>query len=212
MNRMKKVEVDARGLDCPKPVIYTKKALEDNKGSSITTIVDNDVAKNNVMKLAKKLGYEVKVTDVQGVSYIDISSGFLNTQPETLPESKPNFRDLVLFVGSDKLGEGSDELGSILMKGYFYTLTENKPYPKSILFVNRGVLLTIEESEVLDHIRVLESEGVEILSCGTCLDYYHIKDKLAVGGVTNMYTIVDTMNNAKNTVKIVGVLWKQAFM
>ncbi len=154
------------------------------------------------MKLAKKLGYEVKVTDVQGVSYIDISSGFLNTQPETLPESKPNFRDLVLFVGSDKLGEGSDELGSILMKGYFYTLTENKPYPKSILFVNRGVLLTIEESEVLDHIRVLESEGVEILSCGTCLDYYHIKDKLAVGGVTNMYTIVDTMNNAKNTVKL----------
>jgi len=106
------------------------------------------------------------------------------------------------MVRNDKLGDGDAQLGEILMKGYMYTLTENKPYPKSILFVNRGVFLAVEGSEVLDHIRTLESEGVEILSCGTCLDYYHIKDKLSVGGVSNMYTIVDTMNNAKNTVTL----------
>lgn len=202
MNSIKKVEVDARGLACPKPVIYTKKAIEDNQGNSIRTIVDNEVAKQNVVKLAKKMGYEVKVIDANGVSYIDIGTTFLNTNPEVLPEGKPNFKDLVLLIGNDKLGDGEDQLGEILMKGYMYTLTENKPYPKALLFVNRGVYLTIEDSEVLEHIRTLEAEGVEVLSCGTCLDYYHIKDKLAVGGVTNMYTIVDTMNSAKNTVRL----------
>lgn len=202
MNQIKKVEVDARGLECPKPVIYTKKAIEENKGGRVTTIVDNDVAKQNVMKLAKNLGYDVKVTNNNGAFYIDISNDYLNVNSEVLPESKPSFRDLVLFIGNDKLGSGENQLGEILMKGYFYTLTENKPYPKAILFVNSGVLLTIEDSEVLGHIRILESEGVEILSCGTCLDFYKIKDKLAVGGVTNMYTIVDMMNNAKNTVTL----------
>lgn len=202
MNVIKKVEVDARGLECPKPVIYTKKALEENKSGTITTIVDNEVAKQNVMKLAKSMNYSVSVTDVNGIFHINISTGMLGTNPEVLPENKNSFKDLVIMIGSDKLGEGDAQLGEILMKGYLYTLTESKPYPKSILFVNRGVFLTVEDSEVIDHIRTLESEGVEILSCGTCLDYYHLKEKLAAGGVSNMYTIVDTMNNAKNTVKI----------
>lgn len=200
MNQMKKVEVDARGLECPKPVIYTKKAIEENQGGRVTTIVDNDVAKQNVLKLAQNLGYDVKVTSSNGAYYIDISNNLLNINSETLPESKPSFKDLVLCIGNDKLGSGEDQLGEILMKGYFYTLTENRPFPKALLFLNRGVFLTVESSEVLNHIRTLESEGVEILSCGTCLDYYKIKDRLAVGGVSNMYTMVDTMNNAKNTI------------
>ena len=102
----------------------------------------------------------------------------------------------ILIIGK------TGQLGSVLLKGYFYTLTECNPYPKAILFVNAGIKLTVEESPVLDHIRNLETLGVEILSCGTCLDFYGLKDKLAVGDVTNMYTIVEHMNKASNTIRI----------
>jgi selenium metabolism protein YedF len=88
------------------------------------------------------------------------------------------------------------------MKGFIYTLTESKPYPKALLFVNSGVRLTTEGAEVIGYLRQLEGEGVEILSCGTCLDYFNLKNKLLVGGVSNMYTIVEKMNGAKNTIKI----------
>ncbi len=81
-------------------------------------------------------------------------------------------------------------------------LTEVEPYPKALLFLNSGVNLTVTDSPVIEHLRVLESKGVEILSCGTCLDYFNLKDKLGVGGVTNMYTIVETMNKAKNTISL----------
>lgn len=195
-------EVDARGMECPKPVIQTKKALEGLKAGSIVTIVDNNTAKENVSKLAKKLKFHYDVKENNGDFYISIFKGELNTDPEIMEEKKPSIQDLVIFVGSDVMGEGSRDLGDVLIRGYFYTLTELEPYPKAILFVNSGIKLTIEGSPVLDHIRTLESKGVEILSCGTCLDFYKVKELLAVGGVSNMYTIVETMNTAKNTVRI----------
>ena len=196
-----KVEVDARGLDCPKPVIQTKKALENLKEGSIVTVVDNSIAKENVSKLAKSMNLHYNVSEKNGFFYIDIFKGE-EMGPEILGEESPTLNDLVIVVGSDTLGEGSDELGDVLMRGYMYTLTECEPFPKALLFLNAGVKLTVEESPVLDHLRVLEAKGVEILSCGTCLDYFDLKEKLSVGGVTNMYTIVETMNNAKNTIKL----------
>ncbi len=195
-----KLEVDARGMDCPKPVIETKKAIEKINEGQITTIVDNEVAKENVKKFAKSLNYEVDVNEVEGNYYVNIYKGVVGD--EYTPKKKSDIQDLVILIGTDKMGEGSEELGKILMKGYMYTLTESKPYPKAILFINSGVNLTTEGSEVVDHIRKLEGEGVEILSCGTCLDYYNLKDKLVVGGVSNMYTIVEKMNGAKNTIRI----------
>ncbi len=196
-----KVEVDARGLECPKPVIQTKKALENLKEGSILTVVDNAIAKENVSKLAKSMNLHYNVSEKNGNFYIDIFKGE-EMGPELLGDEKPVLNDLVIVVGKDTLGEGSDELGEVLIRGYFYTLTEIEPYPKSIIFLNSGVNLTIEDSPVLDHLRTLESKGVEILSCGTCLDYFNVKDKLSVGGVSNMYVIVEAMNKAKNTIKL----------
>lgn len=199
---VRKIEVDARGLACPKPVICTKKALEENRGITITSIVDNETARENILKFAQSQNLGTHVMEREGLWYIDLYQNTLEASRESMPEKKPEYLDLVILVGSPHFGNGDRELGEILMKGYMYTLTETKPYPKALLFVNSGVVLTLEDSPVLEHLRKLESEGVQILSCGTCLDYYKVKDKLAVGGVGNMYTIVELMNGARNSVRI----------
>lgn len=199
-----KKEVDARKQACPKPVIMTKKALDDISDGVVTTIVDNEVAKENVSKLAKSLNFEYTVEKGQeGEYYIHITKGEVAEEANESNACTPNtFKDTVILFGTDKLGEGSDELGNILMKGYIYTLTESIPFPSALLFLNNGVRLTVEGSPVLDDLRKLQSEGVEILSCGTCLDFYNLKDKLSVGEVTNMYTIVEKMKNATNTITL----------
>ena len=121
----------------------------------------------------------------------------LNARPDSRGKENP-----VILITKNKLGEGSDELGALLMSSYLYTLTETLPYPTSIIFLNGGVKLTIEGSEALEHIRTLESNGVEVLSCGTCLDYFGLNDKLAVGSVSNMYTIVEKLNKSSNIITL----------
>ncbi len=121
---------------------------------------------------------------------------------EILPSEHPSFLDQVIIFGSDTLGEGSEDLGEILIRGYIYSLAECRPYPKALLFINSAVKLTISGSNVLSSIRKMESQGVQILSCGTSLDFYNIKDQLCVGGVTNMYDIVQIINSAKNTIRL----------
>ncbi len=199
---VRKIEVDARGMTCPKPVICTKKALEENRGTIVTSIVDNETARENVLKFAKSQNMETNVMERDGLWYIDLYQNSLEASREVMPEKKPEYLDLVILVGTPHFGNGDRELGEILMKGYMYTLTETKPYPKALLFVNSGITLTLEDSPVLEHLRKLESEGVQILSCGTCLDYYKVKDKLAVGGVGNMYVIVELMNGARNSIRL----------
>jgi selenium metabolism protein YedF len=197
-----KTEVDARGLTCPKPVIQTKKAMDQLQEGVVTTIVDNDTARENVIKYAKSQNYRYEVKQADGFYYIDIYKTEVMFDTEIMAQPKPKLSEIVILVGKNTFGEGDETLGEVLIKGYFYTLTELEPYPKSILFVNSGVHLTVEGSPVLEHLRLLESTGVEILSCGTCLDFYNIKEKLAVGGVGNMYAIVETMHKAKNTIRI----------
>lgn len=195
-------EVDARGLDCPKPVIQTKKAIEELKEGHVTTIVDNAIAIENVTKYAKSMNLKYDVREVDGFFYIDIFKDEMINVSEAVPQPKHKMGEQVIFVASDRFGEGNDQLGEVLMKGFFYTLTETEPYPKAILFANGGVKMTIETSPVLEHLRTLEMLGVQILSCGTCLDYYKAKEQLAVGGVTNMYTIVEQLYSAKNVIRI----------
>ncbi len=199
-------QVDARGMNCPLPVIHTKKALEEIEKGTITTIVDNEVAKENVLKLAKSMDLKVDIKQSQGNYYIDIfkenqigTIGLESLNPQHGTEEK---EDSVILITKDKLGEGSDELGALLMGSYLYTLTETLPYPTSIIFLNGGVKLTVEGSEVLEHIRTLELSGVEILSCGTCLDYFKLNDKLAVGSVSNMYSIVEKLNKISNIITL----------
>ncbi len=193
-------KVDARGQACPKPVIMTKKALDDIDEGIVTCIVDNEVAKENISKLAKSLNYEFEVEKTKDSDFVvQITKG--NVKNEESMTCVPNtFKDMTIVFGSSKMGKGSDELGNVLMKGFIYTLTEATPYPSTLVFLNEGVNLTIEGSDVLDDIRKLEEAGVEILSCGTCLNFYNIADKLKVGEVSNMYTIVEKMKNATNTI------------
>lgn len=192
-------QVDARGLSCPKPVIETKKVLDKLNDGNMITIVDNEVAMQNVTKLAKSLNYDVAVKEVEKDFYIQISKG---EGVEEIASQSDEERDQVIFISKDTLGGGSEELGKILMKGYIYTLTEYTPYPKTLLFMNSGVKLTIEGSEVLGYLKQLESQGVEILVCGTCLDYFHLKEKIGVGSISNMYSIVDALHGAKNRVTL----------
>lgn len=199
-----KKEVDARNQACPKPVIMTKKALDELAEGVITTIVDNEVAKENVSKLAKSLNLDYTVEKgALNEYYIHITKGEIVEEKGEVNACVPNtFKDMVMLFGKDKLGEGSDELGNILIKGYIYTLTESTPFPSTLLFLNSGVRLTVENSPVLEDLKKLESEGVEILSCGTCLDFFNLKEKLAVGEITNMYTIVEKMKNATSTITL----------
>lgn len=192
--------IDCRGLACPQPVINTKKALDDLKEGTIVTIVDNEVAKENVSKLAQKLNAVTKIQERSGEFYISISKGQANKNEEELMIKPSGVGELVIIIGNDKMGVGEEELGDILIKGYLYSLTEVDPKPNKVIFINNGVKLNCKGSKSIENIRKLEKMGVEILSCGTCLDYYGLKEELQVGSISNMYTIVEALNQAAKTV------------
>ncbi|CEN85705.1 selenium metabolism protein [[Clostridium] sordellii] len=195
-----RIELDARGLACPKPVINTKKQLDNIDQGAVIVTVDNEIAKENIFKLAKSMNYDASVLKSEkDLICIEIIKGENVIIEE---KSQESLSDTCIFINSDKMGNGNDELGHVLMKGYIYTLTESKPYPKSILFVNSGIKLTTENEATIENLKILQDAGVEILSCGTCLDYYGLKDDLKVGTVTNMYTIVETMNNSSKTISL----------
>lgn len=196
------VKIDARGLVCPKPVIETKKALDGLNEGNIITLVDNQVAKDNVSKLAKSLNLHFSVTEANGEFEISIFKGAYAQSTEDMVQKRPDLSNLVIIVGKDTMGEGERELGEILMKSYFYALSEAEPYPKAIIFINSGVKLTTMNLQVIEYLKKLHDMGTEILSCGTCLDYYGLKDMLQIGEISNMYTIVEFMNEANNTITL----------
>lgn len=196
------IEIDARGLACPKPVINTKKELDKIESGIVITNVDNQIAKENILKLAKSLNCETRIIkEEENLISIEIKKGE-NVIIEVEKISESELEDTCIFISSDKMGSGNDELGNVLMKGFIYTLTESKPYPKNILLVNSAVKLSAENEATIENLKILSESGVEILSCGTCLDYYGLKDNLQVGTVTNMYTIVDILKNSSNTISI----------
>jgi len=190
---MKKT-VDARGLSCPEPVIMTKKALDSHDVNEVLAIVDNQVALENISRMVKTLHLESMIEEQDGTFYINIVKDELQTE-------KDNLRgNTVVLVQSNVLGQGDDKLGNILMKGFMYTLTQIEGEIKALLFINSGVLLTTSGSELIEHIKQLEINGVEVLSCGTCLEYYGLTDKLEVGRVGNMYSIVEDMLHSSKVI------------
>ena len=192
--------VDARGELCPKPVIMTKKELDQlEEGQVLTTIVDNTVAKDNVSKLAKSSNFDFKVSQVGEDYYIEISKGEIAVANVCIADS---FKDMTISFSSDKMGSGSEELGEILMKSFLYTVRESAPHPKTMVFFNSGVKLTTGEGQILDDLKYLEEMGVEILVCGTCLDFYKIKEEIKVGEIANMYSIYEAMQNSITTINI----------
>ncbi|NMC28092.1 MAG: sulfurtransferase-like selenium metabolism protein YedF [Syntrophomonadaceae bacterium] len=186
--------VDARGLSCPQPVILTKKLMDEKSGEEIVTIVDNPTARENVSKLAASQGYAVSV-EVQGS---DSHIHMVKEQGDTALQTATS-RDIVILVKSPYFGQGDDDLGAALMKSFVYTLTEMADQMHTLIFMNGGVHLTTSGSPVLEHLRLLEEAGVQILSCGTCLDFYGTKADLHVGQVTNMYTATEVLFTAAKT-------------
>ena len=195
--------IDAKGLACPGPVIATKKALESIEQGIVTIVVDNEVAKENVVKFATAHGCGVSITKQAEDFTVKITKGEAVLAPDktAAPLSAPTEK-LVYLITQNSLGHGSAELGALLMKSFMYALLESTVMPKTILFMNAGVMLTIKSSPVLEHLETLKQRGVEILSCGTCLDYFAVKNELAIGGVTNMYTVIEAMSAADKVITL----------
>lgn len=196
-------EIDARGMACPLPVIKTKKALKEN--DSVTTIVDNDIATQNLKKLAEQLGLNYQREEISKTHFVTIISkngteievtGAVETE-ELIPEKI----GYTVAIDTAVMGRGSDELGANLMKAFVYSLLEQDELPETIIFYNGGVKLAVEGSDVLDDLKQMAEQGVVIYACGACLNYYGLTEQLAIGEVTNMYRIVEMMSSAIKVVK-----------
>lgn len=199
--------VDNRGLACPEPVIRTKKALDAMTSGTLVSIVDNEIAKENVLRLANSMGLQTTVKQEGSLFHIEISKdGEADTASVETVElvncSLPTAKRTTLLVKSDLFGEGDPALGQVLMKSFFHALNESSVLPREIFFVNSAVRLTCQGSPVLAKLEELKEKGVQIFSCGTCLDFYHLNDKLAIGEVTNMFSIVEALTQADNAITL----------
>jgi len=192
--------VDARGLSCPQPVVLAKQALESSE--KVKIIVDNETSLENVKRLAGKLGCDVSVEAKSGGIYeIQMIRGtdFNKNQEansESCETSMSKSGPFVIVISENKMGRGNDELGTVLIKAFLHTVASQTRKPDVMIFYNTGVKLTVQGSDVLEDLKQLESDGVQILVCGTCLSYFEIKDKLSAGIVSNMYDIVEIMSSA----------------
>lgn len=201
------VQVNALGDACPIPVVKTIKALAALGGAgTIETLVDNEVAVENLKRLASEKGCGVSVEKAAEKEWhvtFDVPEG-LSVDAGEADDAQclvPAKKNLVIQVSSDAMGAGSDELGRNLMKAFIYAVTQQDDLPATMLFYNGGAHLTCEGSPALDDLKALAEQGVEILTCGTCLNHYGIADKLAVGEVTNMYVICQKLEQASNIVR-----------
>ena len=189
--------VDARGLACPQPVILTRAAL--GESDAVLTIVDNETTRQNVSRMAEKAGYAVQAEPRSDGIYLSIRKVEAQVEAEVQVAASGS---LVLVVPGDTMGRGDDELGHILIRGFFHALGQTVPQPNTIIFFNSGVKLVVEGSPVLEDLQALCGQGIEFLACGTCLGHYSLKDKVAVGEISNMYTIAETLLRAGKVVNL----------
>ena len=198
--------IDCKGLACPMPVIRTKKYfdLEDSKEALV--IVDNEVAKNNILRLAKGINLNSSFIEEEGLYKIQLSRGEIkDVKVSNANEGLDNISvpsAPTILVATNLLGNGDDRLGETLMKVYINTLVESEILPENLIFINGGFKLTCTGSDVLDSLNVMKEKGVNIISCGACLDFYNLKEELKVGEIGNMYQIIDLMNRSGNTIKL----------
>jgi selenium metabolism protein YedF len=196
--------VDAVGDSCPIPVVKAKKALLAAKPSSVVDVlVDNETSVQNLLRLGSSRQVAAERIDLGNQRF---TVRFTLPEASAAEEEKPSTvvteREpvLVVSISSDKMGSGDDKLGKLLMKGFVYALTQLDPLPDSIVLYNSGAFVSCEGSDSLEDLKALEAAGIEILTCGTCLDFFEIKDKLGVGEVTNMYRIVEVLSGADRIV------------
>lgn len=194
----KQVELNAIGEMCPIPVVRARKALENlDVVDSLYVLVDNEMAVKNLEKMAKYLGKTCEFQQLEAKKYAVVIAGDGAVVAELKKEEEISKIPIVVAISSETMGSGDDQLGKALMKSFIYALSHQEKLPEKILFYNGGVTWTTKEVDALEDLKAMEAEGVEILSCGTCLDFYHLGDQLKVGGVTNMYQIVEIMSSGR---------------
>ena len=198
--------IDCKGMACPLPVVNAKKAAEAmSLGDVLAVLVDNEIAVQNLSRFAEHKGFGVSAQKKGEKEYaviMSISGEVVESREEEVACVMDSRRKGMLVVLSGNvMGNGDAKLGTSLMKAFVFALTKQDQLPDTILYYNSGAYLTCEGADTLEDLKLLESEGVTILTCGTCLDFYGLKEKLAVGGVTNMYDIVERMESAAQIIK-----------
>lgn len=190
--------IDCRNMACPMPVITVKKALEESPGESLKVLLDDGPPRENVCRFAVNRGFQIEETPLD-TGYAILISG----SPGDIPVAKKEKSgSIVMLIGSDRLGDGPEELGRLLMKNFINTLTEVAEVPDLMLFVNTGVFLTTEGSDALEALDRLGNRGVEIASCGVCLDFFHRRELLRAGSITNMFTIAESVLRAGSVISL----------
>jgi selenium metabolism protein YedF len=197
-------EVDARGLACPAPVLQTKSALQENDPDAVTVVVDNPAAQQNVQRFLESQGYqtalEQNTDDYRVIGTCDPASGAQAQIPVEQPSG--DLKKILVMCATDRIGFGDDELGLKLMINFVRTLKEMGDELWRLVFVNNGVKLTIDGSQVLQDLEEYENEGLKILVCGTCLDHFNLLNQKKVGETTNMLDIVTAMQLADKVISI----------
>ena len=200
--------IDCRGMACPLPVVNAKKAAEElSAGDALTVLVDNEIAVQNLTRFGEHKGFTVTAEKKSDREYAVI----MNITGEAVQQTKQEEavacemdsrrKGMLVVLSANIMGTGDPKLGTSLMKAFVFALTKQDQLPDTILCYNTGAYLTCEGADTLEDLKLLESEGVTVLTCGTCLDFYGLKEKLAVGGATNMYDIVERMENAAQIIK-----------
>ena len=192
------MRLDERGKQCPLPVIEAKKALEASApGEKVEVVVDNEIAVQNLSKTGER---EFLVTITAGEGNGEAAEAPVAAEEVTCtPDGRR--KGMVVVLSSNQMGQGDEALGKLLMKGFVFALTQQDMLPETILLYNSGAFLSCEGSDNLEDLKTLEAQGVEILTCGTCLNHYGLAEKRQVGGVTNMYEIVEKMTKASVVVR-----------
>ena len=199
--------IDCKGMACPLPVVNAKKAAEElSTGDVLTVLVDNEIAVQNLTRLAEHKGFGVsaeKKADKEYAVIMNISGAAAEAvkEEEIACVMDSRRKGMLVVLSGNVMGTGDAKLGTSLMKAFVFALTKQDQLPDTILCYNSGAYLTCQGADTLEDLKLLESEGVTILTCGTCLDFYGLKETLAVGSVTNMYDIVERMENAAQIIK-----------
>lgn len=189
--------IDLKGMSCPMPVIETKKLLESKRADELNIAVDKGAPTENVTRYLESQGYCVSVEKEEADTALLRATKIAGTEITSVQKDKR----VVVLVDGATVGRGDDLLGAVLMKSFLHTLKEVEPRPWRLIFINAGVKLAVEGSDLLNVLGELEALGVEILSCGTCLDFFTLKEKLVAGKTTNMYDIVSSLIAATNVIR-----------
>jgi selenium metabolism protein YedF len=192
--------IDCRGLACPQPVVTTKQALDQLKEGEMIVIVDNASSCNNVERFVRSQGCSVEIKEEGQDFYIHVRRTGGQGEEKTAP-SEEKAKRIVVYINSHLLGEGDEALGSFLMKAFLKTLLDFETQPNRLILVNSGVQLAAADSKVLESLQGLSEKGVEIVCCGTCIDFYGLKGKTKVGVISNMYDIIQSMLESDRVLK-----------